>query len=194
MASPRELPMMPPSASGVSTTRSGPKRSRSPRVVRKTPPSRPTSSPSRMTRSSLSISKASASRMASTMFISLPSGGRGVGWGFTWGAALQLPDHAQQLFTLPEKPPRRVAVDVVEDLGCLRRGQLAGRCHGGVDLLVDLALDSCPGRFVPDAESGQVGLDAPDRLLPLRLLEPALKEALARGVSRVVEAEAEGDT
>ncbi len=45
MQSPIAVPRMPASASGVSTQRSAPKRSRSPAVARKTPPARPTSSP-----------------------------------------------------------------------------------------------------------------------------------------------------
>src|SRR5262245_66677900 len=49
-ARPIEAPTMASSASGVSTTRSVPKRSRRPFVTRKTPPSTPTSSP-RTTRS-----------------------------------------------------------------------------------------------------------------------------------------------
>src|SRR5690242_17833929 len=59
--------MMPASASGVSTTRSAPNFSTSPLVVRKTPPSLPTSSPSTITRWSASISSMSALLMASTM-------------------------------------------------------------------------------------------------------------------------------
>src|SRR5918999_1749660 len=63
-ARPSEAPTIEASASGVSKTRSGPNRSWSPRVTRKTPPSVPTSSPSTMTRSSRSISSQSASWIA----------------------------------------------------------------------------------------------------------------------------------
>src|SRR5688572_10410501 len=66
MQSPTAEPRMPASASGVSTQRSGPKRSRRPAVARKTPPARPTSSPSTSTDSSRSISTCSASLTAST--------------------------------------------------------------------------------------------------------------------------------
>src|SRR5215208_6987275 len=59
-------PMIPASASGVSTQRSGPNRSRRPAVARKTPPARPTSSPMTRTVSSRSISTWSASLTAST--------------------------------------------------------------------------------------------------------------------------------
>src|SRR5262245_14950439 len=57
---------MPASASGVSTHRSGPNRSRRPAVARKTPPARPTSSPRTMTLSSRSISTWRPSFTAST--------------------------------------------------------------------------------------------------------------------------------
>src|SRR6476660_2604688 len=58
--------MIPASASGVSTQRSGPKRSRRPAVARKTPPARPTSSPSTITFSSRPSSTWKASLTAST--------------------------------------------------------------------------------------------------------------------------------
>src|SRR6266508_1900922 len=70
MQSPTAPPMIPASARGMSTQRSGPKRSRSPAVARKTPPARPTSSPSTMTVSSRSISTWSASLTASTRYFS----------------------------------------------------------------------------------------------------------------------------
>src|SRR5436309_3167019 len=57
---------MPASASGVSTQRSGPKRSRNPAVARKTPPARPTSSPITSTESSRASSVWRASFTAST--------------------------------------------------------------------------------------------------------------------------------
>src|SRR5215213_7955 len=66
MQRPTAPPMIPASASGVSTQRSGPNRSRKPAVARKTPPARPTSSPMTRTVSSRSISTWSASLTAST--------------------------------------------------------------------------------------------------------------------------------
>src|SRR5215210_3172842 len=66
MQSPTALPRIPASARGVSTQRSGPKRSRSPAVARKTPPARPTSSPSTITSASRSSSTWKASLTAST--------------------------------------------------------------------------------------------------------------------------------
>src|SRR5687768_2068792 len=66
MQRPTAEPRMPASASGVSTQRSAPKRSRRPAVARKTPPARPTSSPITMTYGSRSISTCNASFTAST--------------------------------------------------------------------------------------------------------------------------------
>src|ERR671936_2507992 len=64
---PTAVPRIPASASGVSTQRSGPKRSRRPAVARKTPPARPTSSPMTRTDSSRSSSTWNASLIASTI-------------------------------------------------------------------------------------------------------------------------------
>src|SRR3954471_20834494 len=67
MQSPTAVPRIPASASGVSTQRSGPKRSRSPAVARKTPPARPTSSPMTSTDSSRPSSTWNPSLIASTI-------------------------------------------------------------------------------------------------------------------------------
>src|SRR5688572_11555197 len=61
IAIPIAVPMIPPSASGVSITRSGPNSSYSPAVARNTPPNLPTSSPSTIVRASRRISMRSAS-------------------------------------------------------------------------------------------------------------------------------------
>src|SRR4029453_13378394 len=66
MQSPIAVPMIPASASGVSTQRSAPYLSRSPAVARKTPPARPTSSPMTMTFSSRPSSTWKQSLIAST--------------------------------------------------------------------------------------------------------------------------------
>src|SRR6266550_5633898 len=67
MHNPTALPRMPASASGVSTQRSGPKRSRNPAVARNTPPARPTSSPITITDASRASSTLKQSLIASTM-------------------------------------------------------------------------------------------------------------------------------
>src|SRR5205809_1743492 len=66
MQRPTAVPMIPASASGVSTHRSGPNRSRKPAVARKTPPARPTSSPITRTFESCSSSPCRDSLIAST--------------------------------------------------------------------------------------------------------------------------------
>src|SRR5215208_1072298 len=66
MQSPIAVPMIPASARGVSTQRSGPYASRSPAVARKTPPARPTSSPITSTFSSRASSTWKQSLIAST--------------------------------------------------------------------------------------------------------------------------------
>src|SRR5689334_17669694 len=65
-AMPTQSPLIRSSASGVSSTRSDPKRFCNPAVARKTPPLTPTSSPSTTTPVSSSIARASARLMAST--------------------------------------------------------------------------------------------------------------------------------
>src|SRR2546430_1807756 len=67
-AMPMAAPTIPPSASGVSITRSGPNSSYRPAVARNTPPNLPTSSPSTTTRGSRRISSRRASLTAWMMF------------------------------------------------------------------------------------------------------------------------------
>src|SRR5271167_397577 len=69
-ARPTDIPAMTPSASGVSSTRSAPKRSSRPSVARKTPPSAPTSSPTTRTEGSSAIARARARLTAWTSVIS----------------------------------------------------------------------------------------------------------------------------
>src|SRR5258705_6162114 len=155
MASPSEAPMMLAAASGVSTTRSAPKRSTRPLVVRNTPPSLPTSRPRSITRGSLSISSARALLMASTTFRCVMSACASV----------------DELRPLPEHPRGRIFVDVGEHvLRPRRRG--AGRV--GERLLVLLAQLLSPRRLafgVPHAQASKVFLDPLDRVARARLLE-----------------------
>src|SRR5512140_689310 len=67
MQRPIAVPRIPASASGVSTQRFSPKRSRRPAVARKTPPARPTSSPITITSSSRASSTWKPSLIASTI-------------------------------------------------------------------------------------------------------------------------------
>src|SRR5262249_37787172 len=99
MQSPTAVPRIPASASGVSTQRSGPKRSRRPAVARKTPPARPTSSHITLTESSRASSTWKQSLIASTS--------RSSDKGASHDAA--------QLREIRGERLRRVRVGVVED-------------------------------------------------------------------------------
>src|SRR5713226_4412010 len=120
-ARPRDAPMMLASARGASTTRAPPKRSTNPLVVRKTPPSLPTSSPSTMTRGSRSISSVRALLMASTMLRCT-------------SVRLQV----EQLGALPKHTLGRVLINVLKDIpGTSDRGCESG-LQGRVDLVAEL--------------------------------------------------------
>src|SRR5437773_5802489 len=176
-ARPSEAPMMLASAKGVSTTRSAPKRSTRPLVVRKTPPSLPTSRPRTMTRGSLSISSARALLMASTMFRS----------GMSASAAVD------ELGPLPEDARWRILVHVGEHV--LRPGRRgAGRVLERLFVLLTQLLGPLHLAFgVPHAQAGEVALDALDRVARARLLE-LLRVLMAGGiVGGVVEAHPVGD-
>src|SRR5436305_11457436 len=139
MQSPIALPRIPASASGVSTQRFSPKRSRSPAVARKTPPARPTSSPITMTESSRASSTWKPSLIASTMNSS----------------------------AIPALPHVRRGQDVrvVEDeLGIgLRLG--LGLGDSGAHLLERVVANLFRGRVVEDAEVAEVALVAADALV-----------------------------
>src|SRR5437588_12397393 len=155
-AMPTQSPLIRSSASGVSNTRSDPKRCCNPTVARKTPPFTPTSSPSTMTESSCAISHASARFTASTRLISamvnpVPVGG------------------APRLVALLRERCGQRRVEVIEHVLGLRRGR---RFVGG-DLARDLvgafALQRLFPPLVPHARARDVfakprdGLGAPRR-------------------------------
>src|SRR5919202_438794 len=117
MQRPTALPRIPASASGVSTHRSGPKRSRRPAVARKTPPARPTSSPMTRTDSSRSSSTWNASLIASTIESSAtaphPTLQQSVARSF--GASSAIAEDPPQLLEVGAERGRRVGVRVRED-------------------------------------------------------------------------------
>src|SRR5512140_2838385 len=110
IAIPIAMPTIPVSFSGVSITRSGPNRGHNPSVARKTPPSRPTSSPRMQTDGSRAISVASASLIA---LISLTS-----------AIALLFP--GEQGVALLGEVPGDFRVDILEHAG-QRNGRRALR-------------------------------------------------------------------
>src|SRR4029453_12709848 len=138
MQSPTAAPSIPASASGVSTHRSGPKRSRSPADARKTPPARPTSSPITSTESSRSISVCSASLTASTSVSSAKP-------------------------SLPQ-PGRRLDVRVFEDQLGVGRGVGPASRDPLAHCLRRLGLDALDRLVVEHAEPAQVALVPPDAL------------------------------
>src|SRR5580765_6825008 len=151
MHRPTALPRIPASASGVSKQRSGPNVSRSPAVARKTPPARPTSSPSTITVGSRSSSTWNASLIASTMLSSAKG--------------------SPQLIEIRSKRSRRIDVGMLEQerdvrrrLG-LRRGDPCAHCFCclGANRLGEVVVE--------DPRAAQVALEAPDALTLLLLLD-----------------------
>src|SRR5688572_887153 len=154
MQSPTAEPRIPASARGVSTQRSGPKRSRSPAVARKTPPARPTSSPRTMTVPSRSISTWSASLTASTRNLSA--------------------NDPPQLLEVVRKRRERLRIGVLEDQGDIRVGlglrladPLAHELERPILHLVRVGIGKEP-------EPAQVPLVAADALVRLRVLDALL--------------------
>src|SRR5712692_9767073 len=151
MQRPTAVPRMPASASGVSTQRSAPKRSRNPAVARKTPPARPTSSPSTSTESSRASSTWKQSFTASTMLSSAKD--------------------PLQLLEIGSKRCRRVDECVLEEqcrIGgrlCLRSGDRLSHQLGRP------RLDLFGPHVVEHARTPEIALVAPDALVLLLLLD-----------------------
>src|SRR5215475_9842895 len=160
MQRPTAVPRMPASASGVSTQRFSPNRSRRPAVARKTPPARPTSSPITITVSSRASSTWKPSLIASTM----KSSG--------------IPALAQVR--------RREDVRVVEDKLGIGLGLRLGRGDSLSHRLERLVLDLLGRRVVQDAEPVEVALVAADALVALLLLDAVEVDVGARVVGRCV--------
>src|SRR3990172_9336720 len=99
-AMPTHRPLIRSSASGVSSTRSGPKRFCSPTVARNTPPLIPTSSPSTITFGSSCMARASARLTASTSVTSAmggPSDLVSLGGVDVWQPGVEVIEHARRL-------------------------------------------------------------------------------------------------
>src|SRR5690349_5531914 len=170
MQRPTAVPRIPASASGVSTQRSTPKRSRSPAVARNTPPERPTSSPITITDSSRASSTWNASLIASTIRSSA-------------NAASEDPS---QLGQVVRERRRRARVRVLEeqrDVGVGLRLRLRdSRAHHLGRLPADLGVEVVPEDPVP----AQVPLVAPETLVLLLELDPLEVDVRARIVGRRV--------
>src|ERR671929_1661533 len=165
MHSPTAAPRMPASASGVSTQRSGPNRSRSPAVARKTPPARPTSSPMTRTESSRSSSTWNASLIASTIESSAT-------------------EDPPQLLEVGAERGRRVGVGVrEEELRVGRRLGLGLRDPAAHELL-RLGSHLLGAAGLQHAEPLEVRLVAADALALALLLDPFEVDVRARIVRR----------
>src|SRR5512140_1583849 len=120
IAIPIAIPTIPSSFRGVSITRSGPNRRSNPSGARKTPPSRPTSSPRTQTDGSRAISVASASLIA---LISVTS-------------AIASPLPCEQGVALLGEVPWDFRVDILEHAGHRKGGGASHRLdRGAYDLL-----------------------------------------------------------
>src|ERR671921_562001 len=139
---------MPDSASGESMTRSSPKSFCSPSVMRKTPPSLPTSSPMSRTlgSSSIALRRPMLRPLASVIF---------------WVSAmsvrpLEALEVAREAVTLGRELLGHLAVDVVEDAQRLRVGQRLAALAEPVAQVVGLLLQAGEERVVRDTVAAQV--------------------------------------
>src|SRR5262249_51015700 len=157
-AMPTQAPPISSSDSGVSITRSGPKRCCSPTVARNTPPFTPTSSPSTITFGSSCIARASARLTASTSVDS--------------GIAASL-----QLVALGRVDLGKFGIEVIEHR--LRRSWRFRQipfCRS-VDALLALACELFLLRLAPCLLADEIGAQPDDRLLlptPLDLFRRAI--------------------
>src|SRR5258707_9215943 len=161
-AMPTQSPLIRSSASGVSNTRSGPKRCCSPTVARKTPPLTPTSSPNTTTLGSSSIARASAMLTASISVIS------GISLAFEFAALRSI-------------GLRQLGIEMIKH----RLGRSRLRSQVALDRCVDTTL-AFGGklflfRFAPHVSASEKGPQPRDRLtLPARLA--CRGRRVARGV------------
>src|SRR5207302_2946396 len=167
MQRPIALPRMPASASGVSTQRLSPNRSRSPAVARKTPPARPTSSPITITASLRASSTWKPSLIASTM-------------------------NSSAIPALPDVRGRQDIRVLEHELGIgLRLGLRFG--YSGAHLLERLVLDLLGRRVFQHAQPAEVGLVAADALVAPLLFDALQVDVRARVVGSRMRRGAIGD-
>src|SRR3954454_8641669 len=155
---------MPASASGVSTTRSSPKSFCRPSVIRKTPPSRPMSSPMSTTFASSSIAFRRP-RLSALPMVSV--------WAISGPLSLERRVVLDELRALLRQRRGRLGVDVVEDLRPGRVGHLDRALPQPSRQLVTLGLDGGEELGVSDAGPRDVGLEPGDRVAQLPLLQLA---------------------
>src|SRR5512134_2408308 len=169
---PTAVPTMPPSARGVSMTRSAPNSSCRPCVARNTPPNLPTSSPSTTTSGSRRISSRSASLTAWITFIvgtGIPPRSR-VGVAGVRHARIR-GDRLLQLPELLPLLPERLGVHVLEQALQRRLGRERLRLlQRALDLLANARPQLLLRLVVVQPARGEVPAQAQDGvLLPPRL-------------------------
>src|SRR5919108_244841 len=147
MQRPRGGPRTPASASGVSTQRSEPKRSRRPAVARKTPPARPTSSPMTSTDGSRSSSVWKQSLIASTMLSSA------------------IAEDPPQLLEVGAERGRRVDERVLEEEARVGRRLGLGLRDAAAHQLLRFRAHGLGLLLAEHVEPPEVGLVAPDALV-----------------------------
>src|SRR5262245_43406862 len=174
-AMPTASPLISSSASGVSSTRSGPKRFCRPTVARNTPPFMPTSSPNTTPSGSSCSARASARLTASTRVIS------------------GIRPAPRKLAALGGVDLGQLGIEMLEHRlrGARGRGQVAR--NGGIDALLAVARELFLLRLAPGLLGDEIGPEAGDGLLlPVRL--HLFRRAIARGVvSRRMIAKPVGD-
>src|SRR5713226_3495388 len=164
-AMPTQTPLIKSSDSGMSITRSGPKRCCSPTVARNTPPFTPTSSPSTITFGSSCIARASARLTASTSVDSV------------MGAPFQL-------VALGSVDLGTFGIEVIEHRLCCSRPYRRVPFHCGVDALLTLAHELFLLRLAPYPLADEIRAQPHNRLLlpmPLDLFGRAIAPRVIRG-------------
>src|SRR5215212_4982832 len=176
---PTAVPTMPDSASGLSMTRSSPKSFCRPSVIRKTPPSLPTSSPMIRTLGSSSIAlRRPMLRPLASVILVISGSPRNCGApaeqfrGVASGTApLERVEVLGEAVALGGELVGHLGVDVVEHAQRLGIGQrLASLPQVGAELL-GLLLDPADEVVVDEAVPAQVDLEPGDRVLQLPVLD-----------------------
>src|SRR5438093_4209976 len=159
---PTHNPLISSSASGVSITRSPPKRCCSPAVARNTPPFTPTSSPSTTTSGSSCMARASARLTASTSVAS------GIGGKLPALRGIDL---------------RQLRIEMIEHRLRIARWRRQIALDRGLDALLAFGDEFFLLRLAPGLAAHEMGPQPRDRLLlPARL--DLLGRAIAGGVVR----------
>src|SRR6478736_2090649 len=176
---PTAVPTMPDSASGLSMTRSSPKSFCRPSVMRKTPPSLPTSSPMSRTlsSSSMALRRPMLRPLASVIFWVLISVG-----------SFERLEVGGEAVALGGDLVGHLAEDVAELVERLGVGQRLAALAEVVAQLLGLGVEVVEELLVDQAVAAQVDLEPLDRVLELPVLELVVEAVAGRIVGRGVRA------